>query len=62
MYRQLIPQQDGQVACDFEATHTPPAKTALVHAQGATWLITPIHPVPHLLVVGGGVVPDRLYP
>lgn len=60
-YAQRIPTEAGEVAARFtpdqESSQTAPLSHHghLVSRDGQEWLITPLGPEPHLLVVGGGL-------
>lgn len=56
LYHQRLPQGDGPAEAWFEERATvPPGPARLENRDGATWLVTPIIPQPHLLVIGGGI-------
>ena len=61
-FHQLIPGQTGEVKSRFvpagshpDSELHPPQKASLIEVAGRTWLVTPVTPDPHLLVVGGGL-------
>lgn len=56
LYLQYIPQGSGTTLSRFVASDAEaPAAAHLEQREGAEWLITPIVPEPHLLIVGGGL-------
>lgn len=57
LYHQLIPDASGRTQSRFVALDREAAVgvARLEQREGAEWLVTPILPDPHLLIVGGGL-------